>query len=335
MNLFLKKNKIIIIAEAGVNHNGKIHLAKKLIDVASKAGADYVKFQTFDVDNLILKDTKTAIYQQRNLKSNLSQYLMLKKYQLSESNHRELINYSKKKKIKFLSTAFEEKSLNLLKKYKLDYIKIPSGEITNYPFLKKISNLKKKVLLSTGMATFKEIKQALSVFRKRKKDIIILHCTSDYPANLKDLNLNFIKKLKKLGYEVGYSDHSSSVITPSIAVSLGCKVVEKHFTLSKNLKGPDHKASLEPNELVKMISFIRDTEKMLGSKDKIITKSEQKTKLLVRKSLVASNDIKKGAIFSQKNITTKRPGRGVSPFKIKKFLGKKSNKTFKKDEFIK
>ena len=331
----LKKNKIIIIAEAGVNHNGKIHLAKKLIDVASNAGADYVKFQTFDADNLILKDTKTAVYQQRNLKSDISQYLMLKKYQLSESNHRELINYSKKKKIKFLSTAFEEKSLNLLKKYKLDYIKIPSGEITNYPFLKKISNLKQKVLLSTGMATFKEIKQALGVFRKRKKDIIILHCTSDYPANLKDLNLNFIKKLKKLGYEVGYSDHSSSVITPSIAVALGCKVVEKHFTLSKNFKGPDHKASLEPNELVKMISFIRDTEKMIGSKDKIITKSEQKTKLLVRKSLVASNDIKKGEIFSQKNITTKRPGRGVSPFKIKKFLGKKSNKTFKKDQFIK
>jgi N,N'-diacetyllegionaminate synthase len=332
--LSLKKNKTIIIAEAGVNHNGNIYLAKKLIDVASKAGADYVKFQTFDVDHLILKNTKTAIYQKRNLKNDISQYSMLKKYQLTDSKHKQLINHSKKKKIKFLSTAFEEKSLGLLKKYKLDYIKIPSGEITNYPFLKKISKLKQKVLLSTGMATVDEIKQALKVLKKRKKDIIILHCTSDYPAKLKDLNLNFIKKLKKFGYEVGYSDHSSSIITPSIAVALGCKVVEKHFTLSKKLKGPDHKASLEPNELIKMIGFIRDAENMLGSQDKIITKNEQKTKLLVRKSLVASNNIKKGEIFSLKNITTKRPGGGVSPFKIKKYLGKKSTKQFKKDQFI-
>lgn len=330
-----KKNKTIIIAEAGVNHNGKISLAKKLIDVASKAGADYVKFQTFNVDHLILQKTRTADYQKKNLKKDISQYLMLKKYQLTEKDHKILVDYSKKKKINFLSTAFDELSLELLKKYKLDYIKVPSGEITNYPLLKQISKLKKKVLLSTGMATVKEIKQAIKVLRKKKKDIIIMHCTSDYPANLKDLNLNFIKKLKSFGYEIGYSDHSSSIITPSIAVALGCKLVEKHFTLSKNLKGPDHKASLEPNDLFKMINFIRDTEKMLGFKDKIITKSEQKTKLLVRKSLVAFNDIKKGEILSEKNITTKRPGYGTSPFKINKFLGKKSNKNFKKDQFIK
>ena len=331
----LKNNKTIVIAEAGVNHNGKINLAKKLIDVASKAGADYVKFQTFDVDQLILKNTKTANYQKRNLKNNISQYQMLKKYQLTDDDHKELLKYSKKKKIKFLSTAFEEKSLSLLKKYKLDYIKIPSGEITNYPFLNQISKLKKKIFLSTGMATLDEIKQAIKALRKKKKDITILHCTSDYPANLKDLNLNFIKKLKKIGYGVGYSDHSSSIITPSIAVTLGCKVVEKHFTLSKKLNGPDHRASLEPRELRKMISLIRDTEKMLGLNDKIITKSEQKTKLLVRKSLVAKNDIKKGEIFTKKNITTKRPGSGISPFKINKFLGKKSPKNFKKDQLIK
>lgn len=330
----LKKNKTIIIAEAGVNHNGKINLAKKLIDVASKAGADYVKFQTFNVDDLILKKTKTALYQKRNLKDDVSQYNMLKQYQLADHHHKQLIDYSKKKKIKFLSTAFEEKSLSLLEKYKLDYIKIPSGEITNYPFLEKISKLNRKVLLSTGMATVAEIKQALNVLKKRKKNLTILHCTSDYPANLKDLNLNFIKKLKKFGYDVGYSDHSSSVITPSIAVTLGCKVVEKHFTLSRNLKGPDHKASLEPDELIEMINFIRDVEKMLGSEDKIITKNEQKTKLLVRKSLVARKNIKKGEIFSHKNITTKRPGSGVSPFKIKKYFGKKSIKQFKKDQFI-
>ena len=332
--MILKRNKTIIIAEAGVNHNGNINLAKKLIDIASKAGADYVKFQTFDVDHLILKNTKTAVYQKRNLKNDISQYSMLKKYQLAESSYNELANHSKKMGIKFLSTAFEEKSLRLLRKYKLDYFKIPSGEITNYPFLKKISKLKQKVLLSTGMATVEEIKQALKVLRK-KKDITILHCTSDYPANLKDLNLNFIKKLKNFGYDVGYSDHSLSLITPSIAVALGCKVIEKHFTLSKNLKGPDHKASLEPKELTKMVNFVRDTEKILGLKDKIITKSEQKTKFLVRKSLVASNDIKKGEIFSEKNITTKRPGRGISPFKIKKFLGKKSSKNFRKDQLIK
>ena len=330
----IKKNKTIIIAEAGVNHNGKINLAKKLIDVASKAGADYVKFQTFNVDDLILKKTKTALYQKRNLKDDVSQYNMLKQYQLADHHHKQLIDYSKKKKIKFLSTAFEEKSLSLLEKYKLDYIKIPSGEITNYPFLEKISKLNRKVLLSTGMATVAEIKQALNVLKKRKKNLTILHCTSDYPANFKDLNLNFIKKLKKFGYDVGYSDHSSSVITPSIAVTLGCKVVEKHFTLSRNLKGPDHKASLEPDELIEMINFIRDVEKMLGSEDKIITKSEQKTKLLVRKSLVARKNIKKGEIFSHENITTKRPGSGVSPFKIKKYFGKKSIKQFKKDQFI-
>ena len=333
--MILKNNKTIIIAEAGVNHNGNMQLARKLIDVASKAGADYVKFQSFDVDHLILRNTKSAIYQEKNLKKKISQYSMLKRYQLAESNHKYLINHSKKKKIKFLSTAFEEKSLSLLKKYNLDYIKIPSGEITNYPFLKKISKIKKKILISTGMATVDEIKKALKVLRKRKNEVTILHCTSDYPANLNDLNLKFIKRLKQFGYDVGYSDHSASVITPSIAVALGCKVIEKHFTLSKKLKGPDHKASLEPKELAKMISYIRDTEKMLGLKKKIITKSEQKTKLLVRKSIVASQNIKKGEYFSLKNITTKRPGSGLSPFKMKKFLGKKSNKNYKRDQFIK
>lgn len=276
----IKRNKTVIIAEAGVNHNGSISLAKKLIDVASKAKADYVKFQTFDIDNLILKKTKIASYQKKNLKKNISQYLMLKKYILTDSNHQDLINYSKKKKIKFLSTAFEEKSLKVLMRYNLDYIKIPSGEITNYLLLKKISKIKKKILLSTGMATLKEIKQALKVLKKNKKDLVILHCTSDYPANLNDLNLNFLKKLKKLGYQVGYSDHSTNIITPSIAVALGCKVIEKHFTLSKKLEGPDHKASLEPQELIEMVRYVRDTEKILGSKNKKITKSEKKNKII-------------------------------------------------------
>ena len=333
--MFLKKSRTIIIAEVGINHNGKLHLAKKLIDVASKVGADYVKFQTYDVDHLILKNTKTADYQKTNLKNNLSQYSMLKKYQLSSNDHEVLINYSSKKKIKFLSTAFDEKSFELLRKYKLDYIKIPSGEITNYPLLKKISKSKQKILLSTGMASVEEINQALKVLKRKKSDITIMHCTSDYPANLKDLNLKFIEKLKKFGFQVGYSDHSTSVITPSIAVGLGCKVIEKHFTLSKKLSGPDHKASLEPDDLFQMIRYVRDTEKMLGLSKKVITNSEKKTKLLVRKSLVASKEIRKGDVLSFKNITTKRPGFGISPFKINSYIGRKSKKNFKKNQFIK
>lgn len=331
----LKVNKTIIIAEAGVNHNGKINVAKKLIDLASKAGADYVKFQTFDVNKLILKNAKTAEYQRKNLKNNISQYSMLQKYQLSYKNHETLVNYSKSRNIKFLSTPFDETSLELLNKFNLDFIKIPSGEITNYPLLKKISKLNKKILLSTGMASMREIKQALKVLKRKKKGITILHCTSDYPAELKDLNLNFLHKLKKLGYDIGYSDHSSSIITPSIAVSLGCKIIEKHFTLSKKMKGPDHKASLEPKELKKMVNYVRQTEKILGINKKKITRSEKKTKLLVRKSLVALKNISKGEKFTYNNIATKRPGTGISPFKIINFVGKKSKKNFKKDEMIK
>lgn len=331
----LKVKKTIIIAEAGVNHNGKMDIAKKLVDVASDAGADYVKFQTFDVDKLILENTKTAEYQKKNLKINISQYSMLQKYQLSSDNHKTLVNYCKKKNIKFLSTAFDEKSLELLNKFNLDYIKIPSGEITNFPLLKKISKLKKKILLSTGMASIKEIVQALKILKRKKKEITILHCTSDYPAELNDLNLNFLHKLKKFGYYVGYSDHSASILTPSIAVSLGCKVIEKHFTLSKKMKGPDHKASLEPTELKKMINYVRQTEKILGENKKKITSSEKKTKLLVRKSLVALKDISKGEKFTYNNLTTKRPGTGVSPFKIIDFIGKRSKKNYKKDELIK
>ena len=259
---------------------------------------------------------------------------MLKKYQLSYKQHKDLINYSKKKKIKFLSTAFDLKSLQLLKNFKLDYIKVPSGEITNYLLLKEISKIKKKILLSTGMANFNEIKQAVKCLNKNKKDLIILHCTSDYPANTEDLNLKFLHRLKRLGYHVGYSDHSSSVITPSVAVALGCKVIEKHFTISRKLDGPDHKASLEPQELVTMVNFIRETEKMLGDENKIITKSEKKTKLLVRKSLYALTHIKKGEIFTNKNLTSKRPGNGLSPFKFKKLLGKKSLRDYKKDQKI-
>lgn len=326
--------KTIIIAEAGVNHNGKIKIAKKLVDAAAVAKADYVKFQTYDADSLILKNAKTADYQKKNLGSNISQYKMLKNYQLSEKNQIELKRYAEKKKIKFLSSIFDIKSLKFLKKLNLDFIKIPSGEITNYPLLKEISNLKTKIILSTGMANFNEIKAALKVLKNKKKKITILHCSSDYPAELKNLNLAFLKKLKLLGYNIGYSDHSKSILTPSIAVALGCKVIEKHFTLSRKLKGPDHKASIEPNELLGMIKFIKQTELMLGSQKKTITLSEEKTKKLVRKSLVALTKISKGEKFTIKNLTTKRPGNGISPFLIKKILGKKSPITYVKDQQI-
>tara|TARA_B100000795_G_scaffold270038_1_gene262103 strand:- start:7767 stop:8774 length:1008 start_codon:yes stop_codon:yes gene_type:complete len=335
MSLKKTNNQIIVIAEAGVNHNGDMSIAKKLIDTASKAQADYVKFQTYDVDSLILKNTKSAAYQKKNLGSDISQYEMLKKYQLSEKDQINLKKYAKKKKIKFLSTAFDLKSLYFLKKLKLDFIKIPSGEITNYPLLKEASYSKKKILLSTGMATFKEIKSAIEVLKKKKSSLIVLHCSSDYPADLKNLNLTFLKKLKNLGYDVGYSDHSASILTPSIAVALGCKVIEKHFTLSRKLKGPDHKASLEPNELIDMIKLIKQTELMLGSEKKIITSSEHKTKLLVRKSIVAATNIIKGEKFTKNNLTTKRPGNGMSPFLIQKILGKKCPVNYLKNQQIK
>ncbi len=327
--------KTIVIAEAGVNHNGNIKIAKKLVDAAALAKADYVKFQAYDADSLILKNTRTADYQKKNLGSKISQHKMLQKYQLSEKHHIELKNYAKKKKIKFLSSVFDIKSLNFIKKLNLDFIKIPSGEITNYPLLKEISSLKTKVILSTGMANVNEIKAALKVLKNKKNKITILHCSSDYPAELKNLNLAFLRKLKLLGYNIGYSDHSKSVLTASIAVALGCKVIEKHFTLSRKLKGPDHKASLEPNELLDMIKFIKQTELMLGSEKKTITLSEEKTKKLVRKSIVAFTKISKGERFTIKNLTTKRPGNGISPFLIKKILGKRSPITYIKDQQIK
>lgn len=331
----MKKNNTIIIAEAGVNHNGNINIGKKLIDVAANSGANFVKFQSFLVDDLILKKTKTASYQKKNLKKNVSQYQMLKKYELSAEDHFELFKHAKKRKIKFLSTPFDLKSLNFLKKFNLEYIKIPSGEITNFLMLNKISKLKKKVILSTGMSNLDEIKTAIKVLNKKKEDLILLHCTSDYPARPETLNLNFLNKLKNFGYKIGYSDHSESILTPAVAVSLGCKIIEKHFTLSKKMQGPDHRASLEPKELYEMVKMIRYTESVLGAEDKKITESEKKTKVLVRKSIVAAKTINIGEKFTYSNLTTKRPGDGLSPFLLKKIIGKKSKLHYLKDEKIK
>ncbi len=333
-------SKPIIIAEAGVNHNGSIKIAKRLIDVAKNAGADYVKFQTFEAKKLVTKKAKLADYQKKNLKQNKSQYQMLKKLELKKEDHKKLINYCKRKKIKFLSTAFDLESLEfLVKKCKIDCIKIPSGEITNLPLLEKAASLKRKIFLSTGMSNLSEINLAIKVLNKngcKKKDITVLHCTTNYPAKPDELNLAALKLLKKkFAINVGYSDHSLGILAPIIALSYGASVIEKHFTLNKNLKGPDHKASLEPEELKEMVKNIKSATLMIGKELKIISQAEKKNKQIARKSIVAKKMISKGEKFTKLNLTCKRPGTGISPMNWYKVIGKKAKKKFEIDEIIK
>lgn len=326
------KRKTIIIAEAGVNHNGNIELAKKLIDVASDAGADYVKFQTFRAENLVSKSALMADYQRANTNSSASQYEILKKLELSESNHEELIICCKSKKIKFLSTAFDLESIDLLKQLKIDLFKIPSGEITNYPYLKKIGALKKQVILSTGMSTIKEIGEALSVLIKsgtKKSNITVLHCNTEYPTPMKDVNLFAMQTIgEKFNVAFGYSDHTLGIEVPIAAVALGAKVIEKHFTLNRNMAGPDHKASLEPSELKQMILSIRNTELALGNGEKKPGKSEIKNIAFARKSIHLSRKMKRGERILENDLVMKRPGNGISPMKMKLIIGKKIKYNF-------
>ncbi len=331
--------KTLIIAEAGVNHNGNVRIAKKLILSAKKAGADFVKFQTFDPVSLTTKNANQAPYQIKNTKKKQSQRKMLDKLALTKNDHIVLKQYSKKIKIGFLSTAFDIDSLNfLIKKCKLKIIKVPSGEITNYPYLRFVGTLKKKVFLSTGMSNVKEIERAVKILiaaGTRKTKITILHCTSSYPAPEKELNLKALVFLrKKFKVDIGYSDHSDKIETSVAAVALGAKVIEKHFTLNKKFKGPDHKASINVVELKKMVDMIRNTEKSLGCEKKLLTKSEKKNLLLVRKSIVALSHIKKGELFTEENITCKRPAIGISPIYWNKVVGKKAKKNFIPDQFI-
>ena len=332
------KNKTIIIAEAGVNHNGSLSLAKKLIKAASRAGADYVKFQTYDVDSMIRKNTKLTIYQKKNLKKNLTQYEILKKYKLRNNWYRSLILYSKKNNIKLISSPFDIKSIQLIKKFNFDYIKIPSGEINNLPYLKVLAKQKKKLILSTGMSTLSEVKNAISILRSKglkNNNLYVLHCHSDYPSKPENLNLKAIGLLeRKIGLNVGYSDHSAGIEAPIIAVAYGAKIIEKHITLNKNYYGPDHRASLEPQEFKTMVDSIRITEKMIGTGLKKPSKIELKNRKLVRKSIVAFKDIKKGEKFSTNNITTKRPAYGKSPMLYDLYLEKKAKKNYFKDDFI-
>ena len=330
-------NKTLIIAEAGVNHNGSIEMAKQLIDVAAAAGVDYVKFQTFKAEKLVTKDVKQAEYQQRNAAED-SQYAMLKKLELSESQHEELITYCKQKGICFLSTAFDMESIEYLHSLHLGVWKIPSGEITNYPYLKKIAQYAEPVIMSTGMCSMGDIEQAINVLLKHgltKEQITLLHCNTEYPTPMQDVNLRAMLQMKEnFGVRVGYSDHTKGVEVPIAAVALGAEVIEKHFTLDNNLPGPDHKASLEPTNLKEMIDAIRNIEQALGEGHKQVSASEAKNKAIARKSIVAAYEIKKGEFLTEDNLTTKRPGIGISPMRWEEIIGTKAIRDFAEDELI-
>jgi N-acetylneuraminate synthase/N,N'-diacetyllegionaminate synthase len=327
-------SKVIIIAEAGVNHNGDIQLAKKLIDVAVEAGVDYVKFQTFKADKLVSREAKKASYQNKNINDgDDSQYNMLKKLELSHENHLELISYCKERNIKFFSTAFDVEGVNYLNDLGLSFFKIPSGEITNYPYLKAVALCGKPVIMSTGMCSEIEIKEAVDVLIKfglKKGAISILHCNTEYPTPMKDVNLKAMLAIKqKFEVQVGYSDHTLGIEVPIAAVALGATIIEKHFTLDRNLPGPDHVASLEPNELKAMVDAIRNIELALsGDGEKIPSESESKNIAIARKSIHLNKNLSKGHIITDKDIISLRPGDGISPMEWENIVGKilKENK---------
>ncbi len=324
------RNNVCIIAEAGVNHNGELELAKALIDKAAAAGADYVKFQTFKTENLVSKEARQAEYQKKNNKSGeeATQYEMLKKLELSHQDHLILIDHCRSRNIKFLSTAFDLESIELLLSLGIDLFKIPSGEITNLPYLKKIGGLKKKVILSTGMSIMEEIKEAVEVLVKagtRKEDISVLHCTTDYPTAMKDVNLNAMLSIRdNLSLPVGYSDHTLGIEVPVAAVALGATIIEKHFTLDRNLPGPDHLASLEPEELKSMVSAIRNIEQAMGSFYKQPTEAETKNRIVARKSIHLAQDLKKGDVIREQDLILTRPGDGISGMEYENVLGKQA-----------
>ena len=331
--------KVLIIAEAGVNHNGSIELAKKLVDAAVLAGVDYVKFQSFKAENLVSKDAKKAEYQQKNMADgDDSQFTMLKKLELSPEQHIELITYCNEKGIKFFSTAFDLESIDFLASLKLGLWKIPSGEITNYPYLKQIALKKEPVILSTGMCDMTDINNAIQVLLKfgvTKEQITVLHCNTEYPTPMHDVNLNAMKTIAdKFEVNIGYSDHTKGIEVPIAAVALGATVIEKHFTLDKTMEGPDHKASLEPQELIAMTTAIRNIEMALGSGEKKVTSSEINNKSVARKSIVASQYIQVGDVLTESNLTVKRPGTGISPMLWENVLGTKATKSYQPDELI-
>jgi len=334
-----KINKVFIIAEAGVNHNGSIELAKKLIDVASDSGADAVKFQTFKAEKLVSKNAQKADYQKQTTDKTESQFDMIKKLELDLNSHKELIAYCKTKNIMFLSTPFDHDSIELLKTLGLEIFKIPSGEITNLPYLRHIGKLNKKVILSTGMADIGEIEDALDVLIEAgttKENITVLHANTMYPTPMEDVNLKAMVTIgNTFDIAFGYSDHTLGIEVDIAAVAMGASCIEKHFTLDKTMDGPDHKASLEPDELKEMVKAIRNIELALGSSIKKPSKSEMPNMQIARKSIVAKMDIKKGEILTEENITIKRPGNGISPMRWDEIVGTVATRDYIEDELIK
>jgi len=329
----------LIIAEAGINHNGNLNIAKELINIAVKCGADAIKCQTFKTENAITKWAPKAKYQKKNISTRGNQFEMLKKLELTEADFECLYNICHQKRIRFLSTPFDIKSARFLKDLGMEIFKIPSGEITNYLLLKEIGSYKKNVILSTGMANLGEIEDALEVLIEngtKHSKIIVLHCNTAYPTPYKDVNLKAMLTIKEaFKVRVGYSDHTLGIEIPIAAVALGAEVIEKHFTLDRNLPGPDHKASLDPKDLAYMIASIRNVEKALSGKGiKKPSPSELENIDIARKSIIAMKPIKKGEIFSEENITVKRPGTGISPMRWHEVLGKVAHKDYDIDEII-
>ena len=334
----MKASKTIIIAEAGVNHNGDLDTARKLIAVAAESGADIVKFQTFSADTIVSKGAEKAEYQKKTTNSGESQYEMIRRLELDRKAHFELMDYCAEKKIEFLSTAYDHKSIDLLHELGLKSFKIPSGEITNLPYLCHIGSYGKPIILSSGMATLEEIEVALRVLERAgtpREKITVLHCNTEYPTPLEDVNLLAMITIRdKLGVKVGYSDHTLGIEVAIAAKALGATVIEKHLTLDRNSPGPDHRASIESGELEKMVKAIRNIEKILGDGIKRPSPSEKKNMTIVRRSIVAARNIKKGEIFTEDNLTVKRPGTGISPMKWNEVLGTHANKDYQDDELI-
>lgn len=334
----MSQDKVLVIAEAGVNHNGSLETAKQLVDAAAEAGADLVKFQTFSADRLVTTSARKAEYQNQTTDESESQYAMISKLELSREMHEDIIANCKKCKIEFFSTGFDTQSIDMLADLGLEQFKIPSGEITNLPYLRHVGNYGKQVIISTGMANLGEIESALVVLEMSgtpRSQITVLHCNTEYPTPMEDVNLRAMLAIRDaFGVKIGYSDHTLGTEVSVAAVAMGATVIEKHFTLDRNLTGPDHKASLEPEELKAMVQAIRNIEKALGNGIKRPSPSETKNKAIVRKSLVAANVIRSGERFTKANLAVKRPGTGISPMRWDEFLGRTATRDFAPDELI-
>ena len=336
----MSSNKILIIAEAGVNHNGSLEIAKQLVDIAAFSGVDIVKFQIAVPELLVSKYAKKAEYQIKNTGSTESQLEMIRNISLSFDEHAKLMEYCNSKGVQYLCTPFDLPSIDFLFNHGFNLWKIPSGEITNFPYLRKIASLNGNIIMSTGMSSIEDIRNAIDTlirFGQDKKKIILLHCNTEYPTPYCDVNLKAMDSLKKeFGLEVGYSDHTKGIEVPIAAVALGATVIEKHYTLDRNMEGPDHKASLEPEELKAMVTAIRNIEAAIsGDGQKIITNSERKNISIARKSIVASKSIKKGEVLTDNNLTVKRPGDGINPMRWEEVVGSIAVRDFEEDEQIK